>query len=33
MGWTFQEYDDTPAKDMYEALELWSKEKLLKGTK
>ena len=24
MGWTFSEYDATPAKDMFEAFELWS---------
>jgi len=23
MGWTFAEYDATPAQDMYEAFELW----------
>lgn len=23
MGWTFEEYDNTPARDLYVAFELW----------
>ena len=30
MGWTFKEYDDTPAVDLYESFELWKHADLLK---
>lgn len=28
MGWTFQEYDETPARDILQTLELWKLEKV-----
>lgn len=31
MGWTFREYDETPAKDIYSLLELWKIQKLHQG--
>lgn len=31
MGWTFKEYDETPAGAILEALELWRLEKAYEG--
>ena len=33
MGWTFSEYDATPAVDMYQAFELWRLEEAEKRRK
>lgn len=31
MGWTFAQYDDTPARDILEAIELWRLQKVYEG--